>query len=291
MGAAAKVLTFLPLAQCVNTSFMTNVPWRPCPVKSAPMPSLGRTLVWVTPCPLNHHPHPGPGSWPIAALRPSPSPCLRPSQTRDCLSPQGPITRVGARRLWIWTVWPLSEKDPDLPQSGWAALCVVPPRGQFGSYQPSLGLGPSMSGPFHPTTHHHPHPPPPARLPNSLGYTRLQVDRWWGSLHDLSTPALSFRSMMTAFQPWAMSVTVGCSEITSCLRLPSIPASWWDSWAALGKGAGELPHFKHGYIQCHLEQRAYISRIQVRFSSVYGVTQSSFPSLCLLPFLGLWTGA
>lgn len=60
----------------------------------------------------------------------SPSPVLAQTLSDwDCLSPQGPITCVGARRLCIWKMRPLSEKNPDLPRSRWAALCVVPPRG------------------------------------------------------------------------------------------------------------------------------------------------------------------
>ena len=50
------------------------------------------------PVPAQSSPDPGPGSRPIATLT-FPSAGLRPSRTRGRLSPQGPVTRVGARRL------------------------------------------------------------------------------------------------------------------------------------------------------------------------------------------------
>lgn len=114
----------------------------------------------------------------VAALETFPSPCLRPSQTRSLpFSPRSNHT-CGCEEAVNLDGVTAVRKRSDLPQSGWAALCVVPPRGQFGSYQPSLALSPSMSRLFQfPPSHHHPPQPPPAHFPNSLGCTRLQVDR------------------------------------------------------------------------------------------------------------------
>lgn len=80
---ATKTLTFFfPLAQFASTLFMTSAPWRPDLVKSAPMPNLGRTLVWVSPFPPSYLPYIQ--SYLLLILQA----LVRTPQTRDYLVPQ-----------------------------------------------------------------------------------------------------------------------------------------------------------------------------------------------------------